>query len=686
MMPEKDIKSKKTRLRRSLSLLPIVALSALFGQSAIGCSTDATAPATDPGRVTIHRLNRVEYNNTVRDLLGTALQPAKDFPADDRGYGFDNISDVMSLSPLQVELYSRAAEDLAREAMLLPSKSQTLRTEAETLSGQVGGAGADNWNLWSGGELPLTQDFPSTGDYKISARVWGQQAGPDSVQMNLNVGGSTAGTFTIASTSANPEVVSAVAKVNAGTQVVSVEFLNDFYDAASGTDRNLIIDWIEVEGPIGAVGSNPIREKIVICDLKSGTDCVRQVLQTFVERAFRRSVVPAEIDRLLPLVDLAKAQGQTVEVGVEIALRAILTSPHFLFRPELDAKPNSTTPAHPLTDFELASRLSYFIWSSMPDDELFAAARAGKLQDPAAIEAQVDRMLKDTKSDALIDNFAGQWLFTRALDDHQPDYYAFPTWDEDLRAAMRQETKLFFREFLRNDLPITEMLTANFTFLNDRLATHYGLPSPGPDFTKVTIDDPQRRGLLGQGSILTVTSFPTRTSPVKRGKWLMTQLLCSEPPPPPPGVEGLVTEMVPTGSIRQRLEKHRENPVCASCHVEMDNLGFGLEHFDGIGLFRSDDNGFAVDSSGVLPGGKTFNGMLELSAILAEDPRFTHCVSEKMLTYAIGRGVATADEVHVDHIVASLDKRGKTFADLIKIVATSEPFRLRHGEAIGGGK
>jgi hypothetical protein len=685
-MPERNVQSRQTRLRRSLSLLPLVGLVALFSQSAIGCSTDAAAPVSDPGRVTIHRLNRVEYNNTVRDLLGTALQPAKDFPADDRGYGFDNISDVLSLSPLQVELYSRAAEDLAREAMLLPSQSKTNRVEAETLSGQVGGAGADNWNLWSGGELPMTQEFPSSGEYKISAQVWGQQAGPDLVQMNLNVGGAIAGTFSIASTSANPEIVSAVAKVNAGTQVVSVEFLNDYYDAAAGADRNLVIDWIEVEGPIGAVGINPIRNRIVICDLNTGTDCVRQVLEKFAERAFRRTVTPEEIDRLLPLVDLAKAQGQSVDAGVEIALRAILSSPHFLFRPELDAKPNSATPKHPLTDFELASRLSYFIWSSMPDDELFAAARAGKLQDPAEIQAQVDRMVQDPKADALIDNFAGQWLFTRALDDHQPDYYAFPTWDEDLRAAMREETKLFFREFLRNDRPIPEMLTADFTFINDRLATHYGLPSPGPNFTKVTIDDPQRKGLLGQGSILTVTSFPTRTSPVKRGKWVMMQLLCSEPPAPPPGVEGLVTEAVPTGSIRQRLEKHRESPICSSCHVEMDNLGFGLEQYDGIGLFRTEDNGFPVDSSGVLPGGKTFNGMPELSGILAEDPRFTHCVSEKMMTYALGRGMYPVDDVHLDHVVEALNKNGQTFTDLIKLVATSEPFRMRRGEATGGGK
>lgn len=684
-MPEKNFTSRRAFKLRSGSSLPLVGLCALLSLP-IGCSDDAAPAASDPGRVTMHRLNRVEYNNTVRDLLGTALQPAKDFPADDRGYGFDNISDVLSLSPLQVELYSRAAEDLAREAMNVPSPSETAHVEAETLQGQVGAPSGDQWNLWSGGELPMTHEFPSSGEYKISARVWGQQAGPESVQMNLVVGGSAIGTFNVASTSANPEVVSATAKVTAGTQVVSVEFLNDYYDPDLGADRNLIIDWIEVEGPLGVVGINPIRQKIVICDLNEGVSCVRQVLEKFAERAFRRPVAAAEIDRLVAIVDVAKAQGQTVDMGVEVALRAILSSPHFLFRPEMDPNPNSATPAHPLNDFELASRLSYFIWSSMPDEALFAAAREGKLQDPAEIEAQVDRMLQDPKADALIDNFAGQWLYTRALDDHQPDYYAFPTWDDDLRASMRQETKLFFREFLRSDLPIPQMLTADFTYIDDRLATHYGLPSPGPDFTKVTIDDPQRRGLLAQGSILTVTSFPTRTSPVKRGKWVLTQLLCSEPPAPPPGVEGLVTEEMPTGTIRQRLEKHRENPICASCHIEMDNLGFGLEQYDGIGSFRTDDNGFAIDASGELPGGKTFNGMPELSALLAQDPRFSHCVTEKMMTYALGRGIYPVDDVHLEHLVKLLSDRGQTFTDLIKLIATSEPFRMRRGEAIGGGK
>jgi len=677
----------RSRRHRRISALPSLIFALALAPAVAGCSDEPSAPpAADPGRVTMHRLNRVEYNNTVRDLLGTSRTPADDFPADDRGYGFDNIADVLSISPLQAELYARAAEDLAREAMLVPTPKTTVRVEAETLEGQVGAASGENWNLWSGGELPATHEFPSTGQYRIAARVWGDQAGPDPVQMSLVVGGKIIGTFDVPETSQNPVVVEANADVNGGTQVVSVEFLNDYYDPDLGEDRNLHIDWIEIEGPLGVVGKNPLRERIVVCDPATGMECVRTILEKFGERAFRRPLSAAEIDRLASIVALGEQNGQTVDTGIEIALRAILTSPHFLFRPELDPDPNATAPAHPLNDFELASRLSYFIWSSMPDEELFAAAREGKLQDPAEIEAQVERMLDDPRAVALVDNFAGQWLYTRALDDHQPDYYAFPAWDPTLRESMREETRRFFREFLDSERPIHDMLTADFTYIDERLAQHYGLPSPGADFARVTVDDPNRRGLLAQGSVLTVTSYPTRTSPVKRGKWVMTQLLCTEPPAPPPGVEGLVTEEMPTGTIRQRLEKHRESPVCNSCHQEMDNLGFGLEQYDGIGAFRTEDGGFPIDASGVLPGGKTFDGMQELSAIIAADPRFLHCVSEKMMTYALGRGHDPADEGHLSHVEAELRDRGESLRTLIKLVATSEPFRMRRGEAPGGAK
>jgi hypothetical protein len=673
---------------------PHLGLAALFALGVLGCSgklddppVNVTAydPAADPGRVTMHRLNRVEYNNTIRDLLGTTLTPADDFPADDRGYGFDNISDVLSISPLQLELYERAAEELALEAMHLPSQSETNRTEAESLDGQVGAASGEAWNLWSAGELPLTYEFPSTGRYKITARLWGQQAGDEPVKVNLLVGGAVAGNFDVTSTSASPEEVSAEAEVTSGTKVVSVEFLNDYYDEVSGADRNLMVDWIEVEGPLDSSGANPIRQKILVCDPATGDACVRQILETFAERAFRRPPTTEEVDRLAAFVKLAQDNGESVDKGIELALRAILTSPHFVFRVEVDPAPSSLE-KHPLNDFELASRLSYFLWSSMPDDELFEAARAGLLQDPVELEAQVRRMLEDPKAEALTDNFAGQWLHTRALDDHVPDYQAFPDWNDELKESMRTETGLFFREFLYGELPVSQMLTADFTFLNDTLAAHYGLESPGEEFAKVTITDPNRSGLLTQGSLLTVTSFPTRTSPVKRGKWVLTQLLCDEPPPPPAGVEGLMNEEIPTGSIRDRLEKHRTKPECAACHSLMDPLGFGLESFDGIGAFRTMDQNFPVDATGEMPTGEKFNGARELSQIVSSDERFPECVAEKMFTYALGRGPEKTDAPYLDHVNQEFTARGQRLKELIVIIATSEPFRMRRGESPEGGQ
>lgn len=666
------------------------ALALALCAGAVGCSSDDTPPggpgtgATgDPGRVTMHRLNRVEYNNTVRDLLGTSLTPAVDFPADDRGYGFDNIADVLSMSPLQLELYELAAEELAAEAMNLPSPSALLRAEAETLQGSVGAATGDGWNLWSNGEVPLTHVFPATGRYRISAQVWGDQAGAELPHANLLVGGNIAGSFDVASDAATREIITAEVEVPVGSRVVSVEFTNDYYDDVAGTDRNLYVDWIEVEGPLDVTGENPLRERILICDPATGAECVRQILSTFAERAFRRAVMPEEIDRLMTFVDLAQAQGEGVDDGIELALRAILTSPHFLFRVELDPDPASPAP-HPLSDWELASRLSYFLWSSMPDEELFAAAREGRLSDPAEIEAQVERMLADPRSEALVSHFAGQWLYTRGLEDHQPDYYAFPDWDEELRASMRAETERFFQEFLQSDLPVSQMLTADFSFIDQRLAEHYGIPAPASDFERVTLQDPNRRGILTQGAVLTVTSFPTRTSAVKRGKWVLTQLLCDEPPPPPPGVEGLKPEPVPTGSLRERLEAHRADPTCASCHALMDPIGFGMESYDGIGTFRTEDNGYPIDASGTLPSGDTFNGVLELSGIIAGDQRFTMCVSEKLFVYALGRGPEEADDPYLEHLTTEFVSRGERLRDLIKLIATSEPFRMRRGEPQGG--
>jgi hypothetical protein len=394
-------------------------------------------------------------------------------------------------------------------------------------------------------------------------------------------------------------------------------------------------------------------------------------------------LTPAEIDALIEVPRASLAAGEGIEDASQLMLRTMLLSPHFVFRVEVDPDPSSATP-HALSDHELASRLSYFIWSSMPDDELLDLADAGMLQDPDTLRAQVQRMLENDKAEALLSNFAGQWLFIRALEDHEPDYAAFPTFDDGLRAAMRTEAEMYFREFLFGDETMDRLLTADFTFVNDRLAGHYDLPSAasaGAEFERVSLAGSERAGLLTQGALLTVTSYPTRTSPVKRGKWVLQQLLCSPPPAPPPGVEGLTQEEMPTGSLRERMEQHRSNPVCASCHALMDPIGFGMENYDGIGAYRVSDQGFDVDPSGTLPDGTGFSGALELAGLLAADNRLPRCMAQQLFTYALGRGTQPYDSDDLDSVTQAFVSGGYHFRQLVELIVLSDAFRMRRGES-----
>lgn len=511
-------------------------------------SGQTTSPLRDPGSKTLHRLNRVEYDNTVRDLLGTSLRPAEEFPADDHGYGFDNIADVLALSPLQVELYERAAERLVEDA---------------------------------------------------------------------------------------------------------------FADDARA-------------------------KQLVACDLAE-EGCATKSVEAFATRAFRRPVEPAELAKLAGFVDLVKGEGGTTFEGVKLAMRAALVSPSFLFRVEVDPDP-SVPSAHALNDWEIASRLSYFLWSSMPDPALFAAAAEGKLQDPKELAKHALRMIEDPRSKALVDNFAGQWLAIREMDHVTPEAALFPDFDDTLRRSMRKETELFFAEFMRGDLDLTGLLTADFSFVDARLAEHYGMSSPGADFTKVKIDTSKRRGLFGQGTFLTTSSYPNRTSPVKRGRWVLEQLLCTPPPPPPPGVEGLDKPDGVTGTVRERMEAHRKQPVCASCHQLMDPIGFGLENFDGIGKWRTEEAGSTIDASGKLPGaGATFAGGSELALALADDARVGRCVAQHLYTYALGRGPEASDQIYLDEIASGTKGAGNRMKDLIVQIVTSEPFRMRRAAIVKEG-
>jgi hypothetical protein len=500
----------------------------------------------DPGRVTLRRLNRAEYNNTIRDLVGISFRPADDFPSDDVGYGFDNIGDVLSLSPLLLEKYLAAAEKVVDLAFKSPEARKRLL---------------------------------------------------------------------VAST-----------------------------------------------------------------DAKGKAEAARLILRTFARRAYRRPVSDEEALRLARFVDLAEKNGEGFEKGIRLGLEAVLVSPNFLFRVERDRKADPGKRGHLISDFELASRLSYFLWSSMPDEELFRLAEQKALR--PNLERQVRRMLADPKAQALLENFFGQWLQVRNLAAATPDPVQFPAFDEELRSAMLKETELFIGALIKEDRSILELLDSNFTFVNERLARHYGIPGvKGPQFRRVTLP-PARGGVLTQASVLTVTSNPTRTSPVKRGKWVLETILNAPPPPPPPDAGQLSEDrdVVLSGSLRKRMEMHRAKPMCATCHQRMDPLGFGLENFDGIGAWRQKDGRFPVDASGTLPTGETFNGPQELRRILLKrDPEFRRCLAEKMLTYALGRGLESYDRCVLGDITAAVARNQNRFSSLVLAVVQSEPFQMRKG-------
>ncbi len=408
----------------------------------------------------------------------------------------------------------------------------------------------------------------------------------------------------------------------------------------------------------------------------------RLALRNFAERAYRRPITDAESRRLGQFLDVARSNGQTAEFGVKLGMTAVLVSPHFLFRVEADPNPNQA--ARQLNDWELASRLSYFLWSSMPDADLFDLARRNRLHEPVKLEMQVRRMLKDPKARSLVDNFAIQWLTVRSLKEMSPDPKLFPTFDESLRSAMFEEAARFCEYVFREDRSLLELLDANYTFVNERLARHYGLAGvQGKDFRKVQLPDNRRGGVLTMASVLTVTSNPTRTSPVKRGKWILEQILGTPPPPPPPGVLDLSEDqkVIESGSLRQRTEQHSVDPGCAICHKTMDPLGFGFENFDAVGAWRTKDGKFDIDSSGVLPSGEKFAGPAELRKILlTRKVEFAKAFTDKLLTFALGRGLERTDRCYVDDIVRELATNEYKFSSLVLEIVKSKPFQMRRGK------
>ncbi len=638
-------------------------------------AVDVCEPSrVDIGTVTVRRLNRFEYDSTVRDLLGDTTQPARDFPADDFGHGFDNQGDVLSTAPLLVEKYDAAALALVKAALATEYRpAVTLRLAASAMQASVGSASGSAWNLYSNGSLQGDVTVPAAGAYTLRVRAWESAAGPERAQMAFLVGGARQGTAaSVAATAAAPQVYTREVTLAAGVNRVGVEFLNDYYQAPD--DRNLYVEWVEVTRP--AAGDASASARLLVCDPGTGAACVRTILSTFGRKAWRRPLAAAEVDRLAALVAQAQTEGDGVQQGLELALHAMLLSPHFLFRVEGDG----ATAVQPLSDYELAARLSYFLWGSTPDDALSRLADEGTLR--ASLEAQVTRMLADPRADALATQFAGSWLWARAVDEANPDPALFPGVTPALKAAMRAETEAFFRTFYREDRSALELLTGDDTFLSDSLAAHYGLPAPG-SATPVRVRGlPQtRRGLLGHGGLLTVTSQPTRTSPVKRGKWVLSQLLCMEPPPPPPEVEAFLEDATPTGTLREQMEAHRSKPECMGCHQMMDPIGFGLEHYDAVGRHRTTDTGgFAIDSAGALYDGTPFSDANELAQALSADPRFASCMSTQLFTWALGRAPTAGDACAVKTMTDRFTSGGHRLPALISALVTSDTFTSRRGE------
>ena len=646
----------------------------------------------DPGRVTARRLNRAEYSNTIRDLLAVDFRAERDFPTDDSGYGFDNIADVLTISPVLMDRYMDAAETIAARAMgadPLPKKPLEVQYQIKDKT-------IRRLDLST---IEATHRVEWDGDYTIRIGMPGERAADAKpVTLGFWMDGKLLKTLPVETKPSKLVYFDPYSEAEmrlylpSGDHVFRAAFIDDEFvknlsdKEAYSSKKNKYLNSIIFVGPYPADVEPASRKKILICDPKSGQACVEKIVSTLAAHAYRRPVTPGEVASLLKFVALARSRGQTTEQGIALAIQAMLVTPQFLFRVEHDPNHTDAQEVHRISDVELASRLSYFLWSSMPDDELIGLAGAGKLHDPAVLDAQVKRMLADPRSAALPDNFAGQWLEIRNLDVVKPDPQKFPEWGPELRDAMKAETRMFFEYVLTEDRPLSDFIDARYTFLNARLAKYYGIPGvTGPDFRRVDLSTDQRGGILSQASVLTVSSYPTRTSVVIRGKYLLNNILGSEIPPPPPDVPALDEIAVGTlMSLRQQMEKHRAYPMCSTCHNKMDPLGFGLENYNAIGQWRTTDGKFPVDASGTLPNGKSFNTPGEMRKLLmAELPEFSRCLTEKMLTYALGRGLHSYDRRAIEAIDRSVAASGYRFQSLIFEIVHSVPFQMGRGDGSG---
>ena len=675
---------------------------------------DAATP--NPGRPALRRLNRAEYANAIRDLVDLDVDVAQLLPPDDAAFGFDNIGDLLGVSPALLERYLAAADRVSALALGDPATATGAVTYA-TRGDQSQAQHLEGLPLGTVGGLGVDHFFPLDGEYELSVALLRTnleairglehshqvEIAVDGERVLLETIGGDLGpgepglTITQRSDAVDARLKARVF-VAAGERRVTAAFVRK---VGAGTNRLRPFDrsnagtydstgrphvkTLTVTGPFDATGAGTTasRQRILTCTpsgAEEATRCAREILSTLARRAYRRPVDDADLDRLMPFYHDGASRG--FEAGIQLALRRLLASPTFVFRVEQDPPDVALGSAYRLSDLELATRLSFFLWSSIPDDALIELAASGRLHDPDVLERETRRMLADPRAAALVDNFAGQWLHLRNLDNFHPNTDAFPDFDNDLRQAARRETELFFASVLEEDRSVLELLTADYTFVDERLARHYGIPNVyGSQFRRVDLGPElaPRRGLLGKAGILMATSHADRTAPTLRGKWIMENLLGSPPPPPPAAVPPLETEPgAAPRTMRERMERHRATPACASCHALVDPLGFAMDNFDATGAWRNYDASNLIDASGALPDGTPIAGVAELREALLADPRlFAGTVTEKLLTYALGRGLQHYDQPVVRGILREAEASDYRFSALVVGIVRSTPFTMR---------
>ena len=641
-------------------------------------STDAGAQETclDPGFVPLRRISRRAFGHTLRDLFGAQPSIADQWPEDDIGHGFDHLGEVLSFTPVHLEQAEALLDQVITDALRVAPPPRRTLYPAEELEATVGGpVRQGGWNLWSRGEIELYFNAPAGGTYEIAIYAYGQQAGPDPARMTLWLDSAELRNFDVVAENNSVAHVHRVA-VEPGRRRVAVEFINDYYQPDAPDpgqrDRNLIIDRIEIDGPYQLEVDNPVRNQLIDCDMSLGAPCVIPALKRFAERAWRHEVSDSDWARFTQFINQTVQAGAPWEEAFHLGLKTITMSPRLLYLLEPSV---GDEPAR-LNGYELATRLAYFLWDGPPDAVLLEAARQGQLDQAPGFDAQVDRMLASPRAQQLLVSFFAQWLHLANLETVQPDYHYFPTFDEPLRRAMRQETDLVLSWLFNGDQSLPALFSNAPTYVNERLKAHYAIEAegeaiPGAEgWFEVDGNAAGRGGLLTHGSILTLTSFPTRTSPVKRGKWVLERLLCDAPPPPPPGVEDNLEDLEPGETLRERLARHRADPACAACHQSMDPIGLGMDGYDGIGSRRAE----AIDTTGELPDGRAFDGLAELQTIIADDPRLSECFVEQMVIYALARAPRRLDRCHKEAITEEFRTSGQGVKTLFKTITSSRLF------------